>query len=92
MSKPAARNLWGLLLLCAIFAISGLGIYQGVENIRQAEGQLGMVLQTNHALDKENRVLYRSIQNLKQDRQALERLCRNELNLVRADEVIYQLP
>lgn len=92
MKKKLLRYLWGTGLLSAVLLIAGLGVYQGVENIRQAEAQLMDVQQANHAMDKENRALYRTIQNLRQDRAAIERLCRNELGLVRNNEVIYKLP
>ena len=85
------RRLW-VLLLAGVLAICGLAVGSGVDNIRTARAQLEMVRQTNLTLDRENRAMYRTVQNLKQDNVAIERLCRNELGLVRANEIIYILP
>ena len=92
MTPPVLKRLLGLVFLCAIVLISGLGVFAGADNIRQAEAQLETVLQTNLELDKENRAMYRVVQQFKQSRAAMERLCRMELGMVRADEIIYQLP
>jgi cell division protein FtsB len=64
----------------------------GLEKIRLAQATLDTVVQTNQRLDKENRVLYRLIKALQQDREAMERLCRDELGLARTDEIIYLQP
>jgi cell division protein FtsB len=74
------------MLLC------GLGAAMGVNDINEAQAQLEQVRQVNWQLDKENRALYRTIQNLRQDPDALEKLCRSELGLVRANEIIYLEP
>jgi cell division protein FtsB len=64
----------------------------GMNDIKQAQAQWAQIRQNNLRLDKENRALYRTVQNLRQDPQALEKLCRSELGLVRPDEVIYLRP
>jgi cell division protein FtsB len=86
------RRLWYVLSLAIIGLICGLGLVMGMNEIQQAQTQFEQVRQSNLRLDKENRILYRTAQNLRQDPQALEKLCRSELGLIRPDEVIYVRP
>ena len=78
--------------MSAIFTVSALGFIMGADNIRQAEAQLDAIYQTNYNIDRENRAMYKLAKNLRQDRAAMERLCRQELGVVRPDEVVYLLP
>jgi cell division protein FtsB len=86
------RRLWYLSGAAVLVLICGLGIAMGVNDINEAEAQLEQVRQANWRMDRENRSLYRTIQNLRQDPDALEKLCRSELGLVRANEIIYLDP
>ena len=92
MTQLIVKRMWWLTVMAAIIAICGLGIYMGIDNIRQAGQQLESIQQANARIDRENRALYSTIQTLKQDRTALENLCRSELGLVRADEIVYLKP
>lgn len=82
----------GFLLIVVVAFICGLAVYLGNHNIAQAVAQLDKVQKVNLDIDKENRAMYRNIQSLRLGGQALEKLCRAELGLVRGDEIIYLLP
>jgi cell division protein FtsB len=85
-------HLQRLVILSVVFIFCGVMVSMGVEKIRLAQATLDTVAQTNQRMDKENRILYHITQALKQDQGAMEQLCRDELGLVRADEIIYLQP
>lgn len=74
-----------LLLVCA------LAVYRGVSNLVQVRAELEQSKQINLRLDQDNRALYNQVTRLRNESQALERVCRREMGMVRADEVVYQL-
>lgn len=82
----------GFIVGAAVLLLCVLAAYLGGANIQQAQAKLDKVRATNLQLDRDNRAMYHTIQNLRLGGAALEQLCRAELNLMRSDEIVYILP
>ncbi len=91
MVQQLARNLWWPLLVVAVVAVSGLAVVRGVGNLGRVQDELQQVRQANLRLERDNRAMYRLVQRLRSDPQAVERACRRDMGFVRGDEVVYQL-
>jgi len=86
------RNTWWLVLVVSVLAVCAFAVYKGSFQLVQVQEELAQVRKTNQSLDQENRALYRQVQRLRNDNQALEKVCRQEMKVVRPDEAIYQAP
>jgi cell division protein FtsB len=73
-------------MLCLLFA------YRGASHLAGLRAELEDINQQNLSLDLDNRNLYRQVQRLRDDPQAMEQACREELGLLRPDEIVYQRP
>jgi len=62
----------------------------GLLHLRQLHAEHQELLQDNHSLEKENHRLYEEISRLQKDPDAIESLARQELGLVRENELIFQ--
>jgi cell division protein FtsB len=92
-TSPTSRiNLWFWLLVLAVFALSGLAVVKGTMQVMAAQGELQAIQQVNKRLKVQNEALYQQALRLKQDPRALEKACRQDLDLVRAGEVVYLEP
>ncbi|MFO7931820.1 MAG: septum formation initiator family protein [Desulfosalsimonas sp.] len=80
----AAALLLGIYLLAIIFGDHGL---TGMKAMRE---ELKQIRQENARLEKENIDLYRSINRLKNDPAYIEQVAREELNMVRPDEIVFR--
>ena len=81
---------WALLLVLLLgFALFGdKGVLRLVKAYHQKQELQAQVEQ----LQQENRRLQQEIEALKNDPQTIERLARQELGMVREDEIVYQFP
>lgn len=82
----------GLVLFCLslftgttiLLALNPRGLFQW----RELHHEYQQLTTKNHALDQQNRLLYQEITRLRSDPKAIEHLAREELGLVRDDELI----
>ena len=64
----------------------------GMPRLRAVEGELSGVVRENTQLESEIRVLRATSRGLRDDPATLERLARDDLGLIRQNEVIFQFP
>ena len=74
------------MAFCLLFA------YRGTAQLAYLRAQLTEINEQNLSLDLANRDLYRQVQRLRDDPAAIEQACREELGLLRADEIVYKRP
>jgi cell division protein FtsB len=80
--------LWPLLVLGSVLLI--IWSPNGLLHLRQLHREHQELIQKNHALEKENQLLYEEIGQLRSDPAAIEHLARQELGLVKDGELIFQ--
>jgi cell division protein FtsB len=77
-----------LLLLCLLTAVGE----RGVLHLWRLRGEKAKLDEENYRLQRENETLRQRISKLRNDNSYLEKLAREELNLVRPGEIIYRFP
>jgi cell division protein FtsB len=77
------------ILLLSIYTIVG---ERGVFHLWRLRGEQAQLDEQNFRLQKENETLRQRISRLRHDDLYLEKMAREELNLVRPGEVIYRFP
>ena len=78
-----------VILLLAFIAIFG---ERGVLHLWRLRGEKAKLDEVSYRLQKENEALRQRLSRLRNDDFYLEKLAREELNLVRPGEVIYRFP
>lgn len=80
-----------LLIALALFSVPAL-IFgdRGLPRLRTLEGRLSEVEEENQVLARENELLIRRIEALREDPRQVEWIARHELGLVMPDEVVFQ--
>src|SRR5918993_985791 len=81
--------LGGLILLLAVVTVVG---ERGAIHLWRLRGEKSRIDEQNYRLQKENEVLRQQVSRIRNDNHYLEKLAREELNLVRPGEVIYRFP
>jgi cell division protein FtsB len=81
--------LGSLILLLMLVTIVG---ERGALHLWRLRGEKNQLDEQNYRLQKENEALRRRIARLRDDNSYLEKLAREELNLVRPGEVVYRFP
>ncbi|HXG50574.1 MAG TPA: septum formation initiator family protein [candidate division Zixibacteria bacterium] len=79
--------LGSVLALLAVLTVVG---DRGVLHLLRLKGEKARLDEQNYRLQKENELLRQKIRRLRSDNFYLEKLAREELNLVRRGEVIYR--
>ncbi len=81
------------LLVLAIVAVP-LRILddQGLPRYRVLDTELRELTAENERLDREVRALQREVDQLGNDPAAIERVARDELGMIRSDEIVFQFP
>ena len=79
----------GLILLLAVVTVVG---ERGAIHLWRLRGEKSRIDEQNYRLQKENEVLRQRVSRIRNDNHYLEKLAREELNLVRPGEVIYRFP
>lgn len=92
MAGNERGNIWWPAILLAVTVICGITLYRGFSNFNKVQDEISQVRQTNQRLDAENRALYRRVLRLRGDAKAQESAARQEMGLVRADELVYADP
>ena len=82
----------GLTISC-LFLFAGTAILlilnpRGLFQWRELQREYLELMRKNQALDQDNRLLYQEITRLRNDPKVIEHLAREELGLVREDELI----
>lgn len=90
LSRRCLLYFLGFLIL-VLFAVTLFG-ERGALHLWRLRGEKTKLDEENYRLQKENEVLRRRISKLRNDDSYLEKLAREELNLVRPGEVIYRFP
>lgn len=90
MSKSHGRNIWQVALVCGTLLVCALMIYSGIGKLRDSSWRLQQVQDINRELDRENKALHRQAQMLREDKRAIDRAVRREMDMIRPDEVVYQ--
>jgi cell division protein FtsB len=86
------RALYGwasLILLLLIYAVIG---ERGAIHLWRLEGEKSRLDEQNYRLQKANEALREKITRLRNDDFYLEKIAREELNLVRPGDVVYRFP
>lgn len=86
--KKLAVTLVVLIILAQYPLWYGKGSWLNVFEIDQ---QIAIQRQTNQKLQNRNTVLEAEVNNLKKGLDAIEELARNELGMIRQDEVFFQI-
>lgn len=90
LAESQGRNIWQLALICGGVLVCALMVYSGINKMRDSSWRLQQIEQINHELDRENKVLHSQVQRLRDDKRAIDRAVRREMDMVRPDEVVYQ--
>ena len=87
---------WILRLTLAATLAVGLGYVpfaalgpQGVARALRLEQDLSGLEEKNQVLRQENKELQRQVENLRKDRGAMEKVARDELGLVRPEDIVF---
>ena len=81
--------LGSLILLLSMVTVVG---ERGALHLWRLRGEKAQLDEQNYRLQKENAGLRRRISRIRDDNHYLEKLAREELNLVRPGEVVYRFP
>ena len=81
--------LGGLILVLAVVTVVG---ERGAIHLWRLRGEKNRIDEQNYRLQKENEALRQRVSRIRNDNHYLEKLAREELNLVRPGEVIYRFP
>jgi cell division protein FtsB len=81
--------LGGLILLLAVVTVFG---ERGAIHLWRLRGEKSRIDEQNYRLQKENELLRQRVSRIRNDNHYLEKLAREELNLVQPGEVIYRFP
>jgi cell division protein FtsB len=88
ISHKLALYSWAsLIALLMMYAVLG---ERGAIHLWRLQGEKGKLDEQNHRLQKENEALREKISRLRSDNYFLEKIAREELNMVRPGEVIYR--
>ena len=90
MAQGDKRAFWWPLVMAAVLLASGLVVYHGVGRLTEVQRELEELISTNRELQKNNQALYQRITRLRNDKRALEKEARLEMDLIRKNEVIYR--
>jgi len=83
-----------LIMSLALFlAMIGAAVFNedGFLAVHKFQAELDTLKQSNEALKKENAQIKIQIDRLKTDPFAIEKVAREKLNMVREDEIVYQI-
>lgn len=87
-----ARRIWPWLILFSLIltiAAAASGDY-GLVRLFQLRASYDRILENNLELETDNAWLGLNVRLLREDRYAIEKIAREELGMVKADEIVYQ--
>lgn len=90
------RARWMIRLGLAAVLAAGLGFLPyrtaspgGIRRVLDLKRELGVIIDDNRALAAENERLLKQIGRLRAGRRAIERVARDDLGLVRSDDLVF---
>ena len=89
---PASWPLYLLSLLILLLALVTIVGERGALHLWRLRGEKNQLDEQNYRLQKTNEELRQKIARIRNDNHYLEKLAREELNLVRPGEVVYRFP
>jgi len=94
LSLPRSHHwlLYGLASLIILLSLYTMAGEWGVIHLWRLRGEKTKLDEQNYRLQKENDALRQRVFRLRNDNSYLEKLAREELNMVRPGEVIYRFP
>jgi cell division protein FtsB len=95
--QPLARTaVWLVPFALLVLAIVAVPLHilddQGLPRYRALKAELVDIEADNARLQREVRALARQVRALRHDPAAIERIARDELGMVRDDELVFQFP
>ena len=94
MSKLARAVAWmlpfGLLVLSIVSVPLAILDEQGLPRYRALKSELAEVRRVNERMRRDVEDLQREVAALRSDPEAIERIARDELGMVREDEILFQ--
>ena len=82
----------GLLIFAVVIVPLRMLDAQGLPRYRALKQELRQIAADNEKLEREVQALTREVQALKTDPAAVERIARDELGMIRSDELLFQFP
>ena len=96
MSRLARALLWtlpfGLLVLSIVGVPLSILDEQGLSRYRALRDELAEIARVNDRLGRDVESLHREVGDLRHDPDAIERIARDELGMIREDEILFQFP
>ena len=83
--------LLGLLIVAAVQLPRGVWRTVGAEDLARIQSERDELLRANRAISREITTLEAEVTALKTDPRELERIAREDLNLIRPGEVVFEL-
>lgn len=83
---------FGLLLVSIVSVPLGILDEQGLPRFRALKAERAEVERLNDRLRRDVEQLQRDVDGLRTDPAAIERIARDELGMIRADEILFQFP
>jgi len=80
----------GLLLFAIVFVPLHILEAEGLPRYRALRSELLQTRENNARMRREVRELKQSVERLRNDPQAIERIARDELGMLRSDEIVFQ--
>ncbi|MCS6898704.1 MAG: septum formation initiator family protein [Myxococcales bacterium] len=91
MALVLERTLPALILIVAVVGAPAMILSaEGLPRLQALEQELAQVHRENGEQRRQIEFLHRSVQNLKDNPESVERIARDELGLVRKNEVVFQ--
>ncbi len=96
MSRLGRAVAWmlpfGLLIVSIVSVPLGILDEQGLPRYRALKGELAEVHRINERLRHDVEQLQREVEGLRTDPSTIERIARDELGMIREDEILFQFP
>jgi cell division protein FtsB len=96
MSRLGRAAAWmlpfGLLIVSIVGVPLGILDEQGLPRYRALKSELAEVKRINERLRRDVEGLQREVQGLREDPSTIERIARDELGMIRDDEILFQFP
>jgi cell division protein FtsB len=93
-SSTPSSSIWILPFGLLVFAVVAVPLHildaEGLPRYRALRGELSRIEASNERLRDEVRALDEDVKRLRSDPSAVERIARDELGMVRKDEVVFQ--
>ncbi|HNU72955.1 MAG TPA: septum formation initiator family protein [Thermodesulfobacteriota bacterium] len=92
MKKGKGRFTYYTILVCIVLLMGCFFVFgdRGLLYRQKLKAELAMIISATETMQKENDQLRKEIELLKNDPQRIEKIARDELGMVKKDELIYK--